>query len=251
MTKTMRLLFLAALLAALGISTVGCGRGGTYLISKSQEIEIGQQAAADFERENPVDRTSERARWLAQIGERVAAAAQPPEYPYEFVLVRQNVNNAFALPGGPIYMYDGLIETLGADEDQIAWVCGHEVTHVRQKHAIKRIERAIGAQLLIEWAIGGRTARDIGGIVAGLSLQAYSRDNEYEADRMGVRWAAEAGYDPTAALPVLQTFRELQGRDPSDFEILFHSHPGSDDRARNVRGYLEENNYRGRYYPER
>lgn len=246
--KTLRVLALAALLAAMGISLLGCG-GGTYLISRSQEIQIGQEAAADFERNNPTDRTSRRARWLADIGQRVAAPAQPPEYPYEFVLVRENVNNAFALPGGPIYLYDGLINTLDADEHKVAWVCGHEISHVREKHAIKRIERAIGAQLLIEWALGGRTARDIGSVVAGLSIQHYSRDNEFEADRHGCRWAAEAGYDPTAAIPVLETFRELQGRDPSDFEILFHSHPGNEDRVNNVKRFLDENNLTGRYHP--
>ncbi len=241
-----RLLALVVLLTTMG-SLAGCGR--TFLIGRDQEIQIGREAAEDFERRNPVDRTSERARWMARIGNRVAEAAQPPEYPYEFVLVREDVNNAFALPGGPIYVYDGLIDTLEADEDRVAWVCGHEITHVRQQHAIQRVERAMGAQLLIQWLLGGATERDIATAVAGLSIQAYSRSNEFEADRLGVRFAAEAGYDPTAAIPVLDTFRELQGRDPSDFEILFHSHPGSTDRRDAVIEFIEENEYQGRYYP--
>ena len=245
--STARLMGLLALVMILGVALSGCG-GDTFLISRSQEIEIGQEAAADFERDNPVDTTSERARWLAGIGARIAEAAQPPEYPYEFKLVRQNVNNAFALPGGPIYIYDGLINTLGADEDQVAWVCGHEAAHISEQHAIRRIERAVGAQLLLEWAIGGGTARDIGGIVAGLAIQNYSRDNEFEADRLGVRYAADAGYDPSAAIPVLQKFRELQGRDPSDFEILFHSHPGNTDREDAVKRYMDRHNLYGAHY---
>ncbi|MGI5819748.1 MAG: M48 family metalloprotease [Armatimonadota bacterium] len=242
-----RLIVLLTLLTAFGLALTGCG-GETFLISKGQEIDIGQQAAADFEQQHPVRENTPRARWLAQIGARIAEAAQPPNYPYEFKLVDENVNNAFALPGGPIYVYNGLIETLGADEDMVAWVCGHEASHISHQHAIKRIERAVGAQLLIEWAIGGGTARDIGGVVAGLAIQNYSRDNEYEADRIGCRYAAAAGYDPTAAIPVLQKFRELQGRDPSDFEILFHSHPGNTDREDAVKRYLDANNLYGRYY---
>lgn len=245
--RAWRLMMLLALTAILGVVLSGCG-GETFLIGKGEEVDIGQQAAADFEQEHRVDTTSERARWLANIGQRIAVAAQPPEYPYEFKLVKEDVNNAFALPGGPIYVYEGLIESLGANEDQVAWVCGHEATHVSHQHAIKRIERAVGAQVLLELALGGGAAGDLGGVVAGLAIQNYSRDNEYEADRVGTKYAAEAGYDPTAALPVLQKFRELQGSDPSDLEILFHSHPGNTDRENAVKRFLDSNNLYGRYY---
>lgn len=245
--RTARLIVLLVLLAAFGLLLTGCG-GETFLISKEQEIQIGQDAAAEFERQHPVEVNTQRARWLANIGQRIAAAAQPPNYPYEFRLVAEDVNNAFAYPGGPIYVYEGLIEELGADEDQVAWVCGHEATHVSHQHAIKRIERAVGAQLLIEWVLGGGTGRDVAGIVTGLAIQNYSRENEYEADKIGCKYSALAGFDPTAAIPVLETFRELQGSDPSDLEILFHSHPGSTDRENAVKSYLDRNNMSGRYY---
>lgn len=245
--RTARMIVLLVLLAAFGLLLGGCG-GETFLISKGQEIDIGQQAAAEFEQQHRIERNTARARMVETVGERIAAAAQPPQYPYQFSVVAEDVNNAFALPGGPIYVYAGLIETLGGNEDQVAWVCGHEATHVSHQHAIKRIERAMGAQLLIEIALGGGTGGDIATIVGALALQNYSRDNEYEADRIGCKYAAAAGYDPTAALPVLQKFRELQGKDPSDLEILFHSHPGNDDRANSVRRYLDNNNLYGRYY---
>ncbi|MBD3291372.1 MAG: M48 family metalloprotease [Armatimonadia bacterium] len=244
--RTARLMALLVVLAAFGMLLTGCG-GETFLISKSQEIEIGQDAAADYERQHPVEENTQRARWLASIGDRIAAAAQPPNYPYEFKLVAEDVNNAFAYPGGPIFVYQGLIDELGGDEDMVAWICGHEATHVSHQHAIKRIERAVGAQLLIEWALGGGS-KDIAGIVTGLAIQNYSRENEYEADKVGLRYAADAGYDPTAAIPVLETFRELQGRDPSDVEILFHSHPGSTDRVDAVKRHLRKSNMSGQYY---
>ena len=132
---------------------VGC-RGSTHLISTEQERQIGQEAAAEFDREHSVSRSSPMALRLAEIGERVGQAASPPDYPYSFTLVNEDVDNAFALPGGPVYFYQGLINSLGNDEHQIAWVCAHEITHIRQQHAIRRIERAIGASLLIELALG-------------------------------------------------------------------------------------------------
>ena len=240
-------MIVVVLLAAFGMMLTGCD-GGTFLISKDQEIEIGQDAAAEFDREHRVDRSSADARWLQRIGDRVAAAAQPPNYPYQFTLVKEDVDNAFALPGGPIYFYEGLIETLGRDEDQVAWVIGHEITHIRQKHAIKRIERAIGAQLLIEWALGGGSGADIAAAVTGLSLQHYTRENEHQADRHGVMWTAAAGYDPSASLKVLEAFQEIQGRDPNDFEILFMSHPGNNDRSNAVKRFMDKENLSGRYY---
>jgi len=245
--RAARAILLLMLLAAFGLLMAGCG-GDTYLIGKGEEVNIGQEAAAEFEQEHRIERNSPRARMVARIGDRIAAAAQPPNYPYKFSVVAEDVNNAFALPGGPIYIYSGLIETLGGNEDQIAWVLGHEATHVSHQHAIKRIETAIGAQLLIELALGGETSQDIASVVTALALQNYSRDNEYEADRGGSTYAAAAGYDPTAGLAVLAKFRELQGRDPSDVEILFHSHPGNTDRENAVKRYLEKNNLFGSYY---
>ncbi len=247
MGRAMRIAILALTIAMVGLILGGCF-GSSFLIDKEQEVEIGQQAAQEFDQEHRVDRTSDLARWFQRIGNRVAAAAQPPDYPYEFAIVREDVNNALAFPGGPIYMYEGLIDTLGRDEDQVAWVIGHEVTHVRQKHAIRRIESQVGAQLLIQWALGEGTGRDIAGLVAGLALQHYSRENEHEADKLGCRWAAGAGYDPTAAIPVLETFAEIAGDAPSDFEIIWLSHPAGDERVEAVKRYLERENLSGQYY---
>ncbi len=244
-----KLIAVMVVLATVGWALSGCD-GTTFLISHDQEIQIGREAAAEFDSEHNVDRSSPDARWLQHIGGRIAAAASPPDYPYSFTLVREDVNNAFALPGGPIYFYEGLLDSLGRDEDQVAWVLAHETTHIRQKHAVRRIERAIGAQVLIEVLLGGQnTAKEIAAIVAGLGLQDYGRDNEIMADQLACRWTAGAGYDPTAGLAVLETFKQIQGSEPSDLEILFMSHPGNNTRENAVKDYLREHNLSGRYYP--
>lgn len=248
MSTGIKLMALLAATAAVGITLLGC-TGSTFLIGKDQEIEIGREAAAEFDSQHPVDRSSAQARQLQTILDRVARASSPPNYPYSVTIVKEDVNNAFALPGGPIYFYEGLLDTLNWDEDQIAWVMAHELTHIRQQHAIRRIERAIGAQVLIEVLLGGQsTAGQVAGLVGGLALQDYGRDNELMADRLGIRWAAAAGYDPTAVLPVLAAFKAIQGRDPNDFEILFMSHPGNSDRENAAKRYMDQQGYRGRYY---
>ncbi len=247
MHKQMTVAVALLLAVACSCALVGCG-GGTVLLSKQDEVKIGAEAAADFDRQHRVDRTSDLARRIAAIGERVAAHTDPPEYPYTFTLVREDTVNAFAIAGGYIYMYEGLIKELNNDTDAIAWVMGHEITHIQQRHAAKTIERAIGASVLIEIALGRKTAGQVANVVAGLALQDYGRKHEFTADKLGLVWTARAGYDPTAAIFVLQTFQRLQEHEPSDLEIFFMTHPGNSDRIDHVKQSLDEYGYQGRYH---
>jgi len=247
MSTTLRVLLILLLVAACMWALVGC-KGATYLLSTEQEIEIGQQAAAEFDSGHRVDRSGPLAQRIAGIGANVAEAASPPDYPYSFTLVKDDVVNAFALPGGPIYLYQGLVDALGDDTDQIAWVTSHEITHIRQQHAARRIERQIGASVLIGWLLGEDTGAQIAGLVTGLALQDYGRDHEFMADALGLRWAHGAGYDATAAVAVLEKFQELQGREPSNFEIFFMTHPGNNDRINHVKAVLDQYGYSGKYY---
>ncbi|MCD6361494.1 MAG: M48 family metalloprotease [Armatimonadetes bacterium] len=246
MSRITRLLLISLLLSTAAWMLAGCG--GTFLLSKDDEIKIGADAAAEFDKKHRVDRTSDQARRIATIGRRVADATDPPHYPYSFTLVREDTVNAFAYPGGKIYIYEGLINEINNDTDGIAWVLGHEITHIQQRHSAKAIERAIGAGVLIDLTLGRNTGGQIAGVVAGLALQDYGRDHEFTADRLGIKWAGRAGYDPTAAIMVLQTFQRLQGKDPSDFEIMFMTHPGNNDRINHVKKVLDELGYSGKYY---
>jgi len=154
-----------------------------------------------------------------------------------------------AFPGGRIYFYRGIFEALDYNEDQLAWVAAHEATHVARRHATRRIEKSLGYELLVQLIFGKDTAGKVAGLVSGLMLQDYGRDNEFEADRIGLDYAHAAGYDPTAALGVLETFAELHGNeDPNDFEILFMTHPGNTDRADAVKEHLSDNGWGGAYY---
>lgn len=225
----------------------GCD-GGDRLLSRDQQVELGRDAGNDYEGKIGRDYNERRNNLLERVGARIAPAAQPPDFPYDFRVLDDERVNAVAFPGGRIYFFRGMFEALDYNEDQLAWVAAHEAVHVAREHAARRVERQLGYQLAIELIFGDDTGGEIAGVVGNLMLKDYGRDNELEADRMGARYAHKAGYDPTAALPVMEEFRRIQGEDPSDFEILFMSHPGSTERADSLKDYFREQGWSGKYF---
>ncbi len=246
MTRTMTGLALATAAVCL-LVLAGCN-GGTHLLSRDDEIRMGREAGDDFERKEGLDSDPALRSLVRSVGERVALAAQPPDYPYDFRVLRGKDVNAVAFPGGRIYVWRGLIETFDSDPDMLAWVLAHESAHVSRRHATRRMEKALGFEALITIALRKEGARELAGLVAGLVVQDYGRDQESEADRYGLLYAHEAGYDPTAAVAVLNKFRELQKDEPSDFELLFATHPGNNDRINSVKAYITSKSWSGRYW---
>ncbi len=243
----MRALGLFCGLVMLATLLTGCGGGS--LISKSQEIEMGREAADQFERENGgLDRDAAINALVQQMATRITRVAQPPDYPYEVRVLANRQVNAVAFPGGRLYLYRGLIDVFERDRDKLAWVLGHEAAHVSRRHAVKRIEKQLGYEAVISLVLRRGDAPQIARAVAGLMLLSYSRDEELESDRYGLLYSHAAGYDPTAAIGVLRKFQELQGREPSDFEIMFSTHPGDDTRIHGVEDYLEKQGWSGKYY---
>ncbi len=236
----------AALIVSMAL-VAGC-KGDRRLLSKQQQIDLGRDAGDDYEQQIGRDYNQRRNNLLQRIGSRIEPVAEPPDFPYDFRVLDDERVNAVAFPGGRIYFFKGIFETLNYDEDQLAWVAAHEATHVSREHAARRVERQLGYQLALELIFGDDTAGEIAGAVAGLMLQDYGRDNELEADRYGARYAYQAGYDPTAALAVMEEFRRIQGEDPSDFEILFMSHPGSTERSDSLKSYLRQKGWSGQYF---
>jgi predicted Zn-dependent protease len=241
---------LVVVAAALLTTLLGCSGG--HILTREDEVRMGQQAATDFERQNGGRATDARIVALtATVGQRIARQASTGKYyayPYDFRALNNREVNANAFPGGIIYLWRGLFEALKYDEAQLAWVAGHEATHVAERHATQRIERQLGYSLIIELALGRDSAAKIAGAVAGLTLQEYGRDQELEADRVGALFARNAGYDPTVSLAVLETFKRLQGREPSDLEIFFASHPGNTTREDSLKAYFRTQGWSGKYF---
>lgn len=238
------------MVVALALVLGGCSGG--RLIGKDEEVKMGREAGAEFEHTNGgLDSDARRVNLVSEIGRRVGTvAAQAPyvAYPYEFRVLANNQVNANAFPGGLIYLWRGLYDELGYDRDKLAWVAGHEAAHVARQHTVRRIERALGYELIIQLVLSNDSQRQIAGAVAELTLQSYSRDQEYEADRVGLEFSHAAGYDPTASIAVLEAFKKIQGKDPSQLELLFETHPGNTARENALKAHLQRKGWSGRYY---
>jgi predicted Zn-dependent protease len=215
----------------------GCrgGRFNAFSLSKSQEVDLGQQAAVDIDRREKVVNSGPQFERLQRVAARVLPLAQRDyDVPYSVKLIDSKEINAFALPGGPIYFYRGLME-LAETDDEIAAVLGHEAAHVVKRHSVKQISDAQTKGLLASLFLG--RAGDLAQIAAGLALQIdqlrFSRGDESESDRVGFQYLVEAGYDPYAMASMFRRMDEKAGGKGGGPEWL-RSHPVTSKRVQDA-----------------
>ncbi len=149
--------------------------------------------------------------------------------------------NAFALPGGYIYLFDGLVD-FAENDDQIACVIAHEVGHIVAKHGIKRLQAQMGYTLLVLASVGVGDANLARGVNAAFisALMAYSQEDELLADKLAIRYAEKAGYNPRAMIDFLENLREKKRKDPLRAKSVFRTHPHFSERAVTIQKHLGE-----------
>jgi len=227
---------------------VATGPALAALISVQQEISIGRQVARELEGKYGLYRDPTLDGRVAAVGERLAAVSDRPDLPYTFKILNTSEVNAVAAPGGFIYLTRGMVFFLRSD-DELAFVLGHEVAHAARRHGAQMIERnfawSLGLWILIRVLGGDPTAVQIADFARFLITRGYSREFEFEADRYGILYMRRAGFDPAASLVVLERLRAEQRREPSQFEVLFRTHPALSERIERVRGQLREMGYMG------
>jgi len=216
--------------ASVGVSGCKGPRFGN-MISKSEQVSIGRDASRDVERRYKIINSGPSAERLARVAARIIPLAQRDfDVPYTVKLVDSNEVNAFALPGGPIYFYKGLVD-LAQSDDELAAVLSHEATHVVKQHSAKQISDAQAKGLIASLALG--RASGLAQTGAGLFLQleqlGYSRGDESESDEVGFRYMTEAGYDPNAMASFFERMKEKEGGSGGGPEWL-SSHPLTDKR---------------------
>ena len=206
------------------------------LISVEQEIEMGRRVDGEVRREMPVLKDEEVTAYVRALGRRLAQHAPGPKYPYRFAVVDYREINAFALPGGPIWMHRGLIHA-ASNEAQVAGVLAHEVAHIAQRHSADQLTKATMAN----WGLGvlgaflgnsagaGAAQMAAGFLTNGVFLK-FSRDDEREADRVGLQIMRRAGWNPRGMVELFEVLRREARRDPGSVEIFFSSHPAPQDR---------------------
>jgi predicted Zn-dependent protease len=218
------------------------GRQEVVFMSPEREAAVGRQAAAQVEREMGLVRDPALVAYVQKIGDRMADLSPRRDVDYQFAIADMAEPNAFALPGGYVYVSRGLLALANA-EDELAGVIGHEIGHVAARHSAQRETRAMGVGLLsvlgtiAAGVVGGGTAAQMAsqlGQVAGAGLIAsYSRDQERQADDVGQQLAAAGGWDPDGLADFLVTLereghvRTGQERNPS----FLDSHPQRGERA--------------------
>ncbi len=183
--------------------------------------------------------------YVSEIGNKLGAVTETPDQKFTFTVLDSPIVNAFALPGGYVYVTRGLL-ALASNEAELAGVLAHEIGHVVARHSAQRYSRGVLTQVLaggLSAAIGNG-AGEVIGMGANAYMQSFSREHEFEADKLGVRYLSRAGYDPAAMASFLKKLRahsrlqaELAGRSPDDvdqFDIMA-THPRTVDRIEQAR----------------
>jgi len=196
-----------ALLRRLGRSTGDLARMGGELVTGEEvegsplarhEARAGEMVALKVLGEHPLARDEGLARLVEEIGARLAARARRREIPYRFAALESDEPNAFAVPGGAIFITRSLIDLCGRDPQLLAGILGHEVMHVDRRHAVQNLAAKFAVRTgvrLLSFGRGALLSRLAGGM-QDLMTQGYRQDQELEADLLGSRLAASAGFDP-------------------------------------------------------
>lgn len=220
------------------------GRNELIFISEEQEVEIGKGVANEVEKKYKLLDDQVKQDYLQGIGSRIAAVCDRPNLDYYFKIIDDETINAFAAPGGFIYMHKGLMDKL--DEDEIAFVLGHEISHITARHSVKRIQANLGYQLILALAFIGagkgnentvQAVADISNTVFNLVVLGYSREDEYFADMLGVEYSKKAGFNPNGAVGALEKLRN----DKQTWHIyVLSTHPPLDERINRVKEHISK-----------
>jgi predicted Zn-dependent protease len=216
---------------------------GFNVFSADQEVQLGQQAAADAERQLPMLNDRSVTSYVNGVVRRLAREAPFRDYPYQARVVNSSDINAFALPGGFIYVHRGLLQA-ARTEGELAGVLAHEMAHVALRHGTAQVSKAYAAQLgvgaLGQILGGNRRNNQVWNVIGNLGLSTlflkFSRNAEDEADSLGARMMAEAGYNPVEMANFFDLLQAQQRRNPSSVEQFFSSHPAPANRSQHIRG---------------
>jgi predicted Zn-dependent protease len=241
------------LLLATGIH--GCttnpvsGKKQPSLMSEEREIATGRKFDPKIRKQYGVYDDPELQAYVTRIGKKLAAQSHRPNLVYRFTVLDSPQVNAFALPGGYIYITRGLMAYLNS-EAELAAVLGHEIGHVTAKHAVRQYTASTAASIgytiaaLFNRGLANQNAANLFNILGSALISGYGREHELEADRLGAEYLARAGHDPQAILGVLGVLKnqeefekeraEIEGREARVYHGVFASHPSADKRLQEV-----------------
>lgn len=232
--------------ASLGTYNAATGRREFIMISTVSEVNMGQEVHQTLMGQHELSHDIDKTQRLVDIGQRLAMISDRQDYQYHFYLLEKDELNAFTTPGGNIYFYTGLLEQLTTDA-QVASVLAHEIGHCAARHTIKKFQAAIGYDFIerlvfsqLEMGDGvRRLAKFSAGSIMKVVSSAYSRQDELEADRLGVKYMVLAGYDPQGVIQALTILKEHEEGGAQSLGFL-RSHPYLEDRIQFVQEQIKK-----------
>jgi predicted Zn-dependent protease len=224
---------------------VGCatdpvtGKRQLMLVSEDQEVQIDKQYAPfQFSADYGLTQDKKLNAYIDRIGKKMAARTHRPQMPYNFQVVNATYVNAYAFPGGSIAATRGIMLKLD-NEAELAGLLGHELGHVNARHTAEQMSKGMLTQAVVggiavlagtQGAAYGDMAAQLGSIGAGALLASYSRDNEREADALGMAYMVDGGYGSNGFVGLMDMLNSLSKHKASSAELLFATHPMSDER---------------------
>jgi predicted Zn-dependent protease len=233
--------------AFLVIAGICAGCAPKSLVSTSQEVDIGKQAAQDVERQYKLVTDPALNAQVNQIGQTLVKCSTRQDITYTFKIIQDKDVNAFSLPGGWVYVNSGLIDATRGKPAQLAGVIAHEIGHIAARHHADMIGRETYAQILVGTLTQG-DVQQLASVFANLNLLRWSRKHEYEADKLGIKmlWDCRrhdpSVYDPNGLINFFDNLLSMQesNKEPSEFQQIFSTHPVTQERIVRAREYLGE-----------
>ncbi|MBN1795733.1 MAG: M48 family metalloprotease [Sedimentisphaerales bacterium] len=211
------------------------GKSQLMLLGEDQDIELGKQYSPEIEKQlgGRIQNTSLQ-NYLDMVGQRMARVSHKPYFEYTYVALEDDMINAFALPGGPVFITKGMLKKL-ENEAQLASIFAHETTHVVARHSAAQMSREIGISFALSVASSkaSGSAMQVADIASQMIGLSYSRTQEREADIGGLEYMTKAGYDPYEMVKTMQMLEEESQERPLEF---FSTHPNPENRIE----YIEE-----------
>lgn len=218
----------------IGPACATTGPGGAkslIFIGTGTEVSMGREAEKQVLSQSKVLADTAWQNYVSQVGHLLAAFSERKDVTYSFTILESDEINAFALPGGPLFIYTGLLNLMD-DESELAAVMGHEIGHVDGRHAVRQLQPVAGITALEALAFGDRSpaAQQALNLVLEIALTGYGRSHELEADRFGVIYLQRAGYGPQGAIRMFNKLASQEKGERNVFEKLSATHPETKER---------------------
>ncbi|CAM4167172.1 M48 family metalloprotease [Vibrio agarivorans] len=228
----------------IAVAIVGAGIVSGCSVSPEYDKSVGEQNSKMVEAQMGLYQKHQLDEYVDQVGQRLVAQLENPEFEFSFHIVDDTTPNAFALPGGYIYISRGLLALMN-NEDELACVLAHEIIHVTERHSVKQMKRSIlpGLTQVPGNIVGSVISEDLGALInaplavgSGLFMASYSRGHETQSDELGVRLAVKAGYNPYAMGVILTRLNEAVEftTQQQAQKSYFDSHPYTPERVEHV-----------------